>query len=108
MKGLHPKRWSEVGLEDEGAHNIICGAQESFGLAILRGGVRARKPIDDAIGGEKGAKRGVDEFPTIVTLHALDDSVKLGVNVGEKALKNRGGLGLMSKRKRTRVVRVII
>ena len=67
-----------------------------------------REAIDDAVRREEGAEGGVDEFATVVTLHALDNSVKLGVNVGKKALKNRGGLGLMAKRKRPRVVRVVI
>ena len=55
VKGLHPKRRGEVGLEDEGTHDVICGAEESFGLAILRGGVRTRKTVGDAVGGQEGA-----------------------------------------------------
>ena len=43
-------------------------------------------------GGEKGAKRCVDELAAVITLHAFDDCVKLGVNKSEEALKDGGGV----------------
>ena len=95
-------------MEKESAHDIISCTNKAFRFAILRGGVRARKPIDDAIGGEKGAKRGVDEFAAIVTLHSFDDHMKLSVNIGKETLEDSRGLGFVMQRKCPRVMCVVI
>ena len=50
----------------------------------------AREAIDDAVGGEEGVKRRVDKFTAVVTLHALDDHMELGMHKQEKALEDSG------------------
>ena len=90
MKGLHPKRRGEVGLEDEGTHDVICGAEESFGLAILRGGVWARETVGDAMRREEGTEGGVNELTTVIALEGLHDNVVLGAYMSKETLESNG------------------
>ena len=97
-----------MGVEKEGTYDIVSSAKHALYLAILGGCVGAREAIHDTVGREEGGKRSVDEFAAIVTLHTLDESVKLGKYVGKETLQDRGCLGLIAQRKRPRVMRVII
>ena len=48
------------------------------------------------MGGEERTKRGVDEFTTIIALHAFDEHMKLGLDVGNEALEDGGGVGFLA------------
>jgi hypothetical protein len=39
----------------------------------------------------------VNEFPTIVTLHTFNNSMKLSFDVGKETLESGGGVGFISK-----------
>lgn len=60
---------------------VISCTDHAFGLAILGGGMGAREAINYAIVGEEGAERRIDEFATVIALHALNESVELSVDV---------------------------
>ena len=64
-------------MEEERAHHIGDGSDDSFGLAILLGGIGARQAIGDPIGVEKSVKLFVIKFTAIVALETLDRGVKL-------------------------------
>ena len=85
-EGPQPRRGGKVGLNKKGANDVICSANETFLFAILGRGVTAIKPIGDVIGKEERVEGGVDELPTIVTLHGFDGDIVLGVDEHEKAL----------------------
>mgnify|MGYP007071363513 CR=1 FL=1 len=108
MKGLDPERGSEVGLYEKGADDVICGSNEMFRFAVLGRGVWARKQIGYAVDREEGSEGGVNELPAIVTLHAFDDYMELGVNEGEEALQNRGCVRFVTQGEGPRVVSVVI
>lgn len=91
-------------MDKKGTDDIVGGAKHALGLAILRGCVGARETIHDTVGGEECAKRGVDKFAAIVTLHTFDESMKLGEYVGEETLQGRGCLGFMAQGKGPRVM----
>lgn len=73
-------------MKEEGAHDVIGGTDNALSLPVLRGGVRARKTISNAVSGEKGAEGRVDEFTTVIALQSFDDYIILSANEGEKAL----------------------
>ena len=76
-------------MEEESAHHIGNGSDDSFGLAILLGGVGARQAIGDPIGIEESVKIFVVKFTTIVTLKTLDRGVKLCFDVSMEFGKYR-------------------
>ena len=75
-----------MGLQEKRAHNVGGSANKTLGFSILGRSVGAGEAIDNAVGGEEGTERGVDEFAAIVTLHALDHHAKLGMNKCKEAL----------------------
>jgi hypothetical protein len=93
-KGVSPiDRWHR-GLEEKGACDIICGAKDALGLAVLRRGVGARHVERDAIGEEESASGGVVKLSAIVTLHGFDGATKLGANIGKEVRKGGESLRL--------------
>jgi hypothetical protein len=68
VKGLDPKGRGEGGLEQEGANNVVGGANEAFGFTILRASVWARKAKADAMLSEVVTESVCKEFATIVAL----------------------------------------
>lgn len=78
------------------AYDVISCADHAFGFPILWRGMWAREAVDYAVVGEKCAESGGKKFTTVVALHASNDSVELGVNVREEALKGRGCLGFVT------------
>lgn len=83
-------------MEKKSAYNIIGGANHPFSFPVLRRGVRAGEAVGNAVVREEGAERAVDEFATVVALHALNNSVKLSVDGGEETLEGRGCLGFVA------------
>ena len=76
-------------MEEESAHHIGNGSDDSFGLAILLGSVGAGQTVGDPIGIEETVKIFVVKFATIVTLKALDRGVKLCFDVSMEFGKDR-------------------
>ena len=52
--------------------------------------------VDDAVVREKGAKGSVNEFAVVITLHALNESMKLSEDVGKETLEGGGSLGFVA------------
>ena len=92
----------------KGADNIVSGSDEPFGLAVLRRGVRARKTIGDAVGGEEVTESCIDEFAAVVALHSFDDDVKLSIHEREEALEGGRCVGFGAKWKGPGVMCIII
>jgi hypothetical protein len=84
VKALNPvASWMRC-LQQQGAHDIVGGANHALGLAILRGGVRAWHSKLNAVGEEEGARVGVIEVSSVIALDTVDGVTKLLENVGEK------------------------
>ena len=85
-------------MKEERAHHVGYGSDDSFGLAILLGGIGARQPIGDPICGKERVKVFVVKFTAIVTLETFDGCVKLCFDVGMEFGKDRKHLGLEMQR----------
>ena len=55
-------------MEEERAHHIGNGSDDTFGLVILLGGIGARQAIGDPICVEESVKFFVIKFAAVVTL----------------------------------------
>ena len=73
-------------MHEEGANGVVGGANETLGLAVLGRGMGEGEAVGNAMGGEERMKRGVDEFTTIIALHAFNEHVKLCLHEGKEAL----------------------
>ena len=68
-------------MEDKGPHHIRDGTDDSFGFAILRRSIWARKSKLDAMSGKVGGEFFIDIFFPIVTLKTLNGPVELSLSI---------------------------
>ena len=87
---------------------VIGGADMSFGLPFLWQSVRTSEAKHNPMSGEKIAKSGSEEFPTIVTLDTLDVNTELSEHVLIKAFESGWGVRLVAQRETPREVSEII
>ena len=73
-------------LDQQGANNVINGANNTLSFTILRRSVRTRHPQCSALGEKEEPTRGVVKLPPIVTLDGLDRAAELSSNIGKKKL----------------------
>ena len=85
-------------VEEERAHHVGNGSDDSFCLAILLRSIGARQAIGDPICGKEGMKVFVVKFTAIVTLETFDGCVKLCFDVGMEFGKDMKHLGLEMQR----------
>ena len=99
-KGLGPVRRGHISLEQQGASNVVERAKCSFGLAVLRGRVRAGHAEVYAVACKKVDEGRVNKLGTIVGLEGHDREVELCACIGDKVDKNITCVGfpVMGKR----------
>jgi hypothetical protein len=62
----------------------------------------------DAVAGEKGGDRGVEELGSVVGLHGNYAKVELGLGVGDEVENSGGGVGFVAEGKRPHKMRIFI
>jgi hypothetical protein len=80
VKCLNPIGRRKVGLQEQGANDVVDRAQDMFGTTILLGGVGTRHPKADTMREKESSCVGVIEFTTIVALQAFNGGAKLNEN----------------------------
>jgi len=108
VEALDPIRGWEGGLKEHGTNDVINGTNHTLGFTILRRRVRARHPKQDTMGEEKGARRGVIELATIITLNALDGATELCLHIREKVSQGGKGFRFKPKWERPQIMRAVI
>ena len=93
------KRISPIGrghgsLEQQGANDIVGGADSAFSLAVLLGGIGAGHAKGDPFGKKESTRSGVVKLPPIVTLDRLDGTAELGVHISEEIGEGRESIRL--------------
>ena len=84
---LDPVGGRHGGLKQQGANNIIDGADNALSFTILRRGVGAGHAEMDALSEEKGPSAGIVELLAIVALNGLHRGTKLSGDVGDEVGK---------------------
>ena len=108
VEGFHPVGGREMGLEKEGADDVIDGAQDTLGFAILGRGVRARHAEGNTMGEKEGASGGVVELTAVVTFHAFDGGAELSGDKREKVCNSGEHVGFETEREGPQVVGAIV
>ena len=108
VQGFDPERGWHGGLEEEGAKDVIGGADGTFGFSVLRRRMRARETECDAMVGEKSAETYIQELAAVITLHAFDHNIKLCADLGEEAFESGSGIRFMVERETPRIVCKVI
>jgi hypothetical protein len=107
VKALNPVVGWKRCLEQQGAHDIVGGANHALGLAILRGGVGARHPKLNTMGQEEGA-RGVIKLSSVIALDTADGVTKLHENVGKEVREGGESVRFEARQKSPGVMSTII
>ena len=68
-------------MEDKGPHHIRDGTDDSFGFAILRRSIWARKSKLDAMSGKVGGEFFIDISFPIVALKTLNGPIVLSLSI---------------------------
>ena len=84
VKGFDPIGRRHRCLKKQGAHDVVGGPNDAFGLAILLGCMGARKAKMNALFKEEGASCIVVEFATIVTLNKLYTAIEMREHIAMK------------------------
>ena len=71
-EGLDPVGRRHGGLKQQGANDIIYGANNTFSFTVLRRGIRARHAKMNALGEEERPSAGVIKLLPVVALNRLD------------------------------------
>jgi len=83
-KGFYPIGSIHRCLKKQGAHDVVGGPNDTFGLAVLLGCMGARKAKMNALFKEKGASYIVVEFATIVALNKLYTAIEMSEHIAMK------------------------
>ena len=108
MKALGTEAGRKRGLEKEGAHGVIRGANHALSLAVLRGSIRTRHAQLNTMLKKEGPRGGVIELAPVVTLDGLDGEAELSGHPGEEVTERGKSLRLGTQRKSPGIVREII
>ena len=107
-EGLDPVGRRHGGLKQQGANDIIYGANNTFSFTVLRQGIRAGHVKMNALGEKEGTGTGVIELFPVVTLNRLDAGAKLSGGVGDEIGERAESVRLKAERKSLQVVSAII
>jgi hypothetical protein len=108
VQALSPEASRKRRLEQKGAHGVVGGANHAFGLAILRGGIRARHAQLNTVREEESTGGGVIKLMTIVTLDGLDGEAELCGHPSEEVKERGKSIRLRTQGKSPRIMREII
>ena len=98
-ESLNPVKGRHGGLKQQGANDIIYGANNTFSFTVLRRGIRAGHAKMNAPRKEESASAGVVKLFAIIALNGLDASAKLGGGVGEEVGDRDESVRFKAKRK---------
>ena len=108
MEALSPEARGQRGLDQKGAHNVVCRANHPLSLAVLRRGIRTRHTQLNTPREEERTGGGVVELTPVVTLDGLNGEAELSGHLGKEVEEGGKDLRLGAQRKSPRVVREII
>jgi len=108
VEALSPVTGREGGLEQQGAHDVVGGANHALGLAVLRRSVGAGHPQLHTEGQEEGTGRRVVKLSPVVALNTLDGATELRGHPSEEARERGKRVRLQAQRKSPRVMSAII
>lgn len=86
-------------MKEEGVQAVIDGAEHAFGAAILLRCIGASEAQRDAVRGEERTRCNVVEFTTIISVEALNVSLKLSANISMKGNQGSKHIRFIAKRK---------
>lgn len=89
MKSLNPIVCREGCLKQQGADNVISGANNPLGFTVLRRGVWAGHQKLHAFGEEKGPHGRIIKLAPVVTLNIINCESKLSGDISKK-VRQRG------------------
>ena len=78
------------GLEKQGTHDVVRGADHAFSPAVLIRGIGARHRQLNVVGEKEGMGRGVVKLPPVVTLDSPNGASRLNGNPSEEVRKGGG------------------
>jgi hypothetical protein len=84
VKRFSPIARGKGSLDKQRVDDIVNGANDAFGFAILRGRVRTRHPELCPFRQKKGPGGRVVKLTSIVKLDGLDGAVKLSSNINKE------------------------
>jgi hypothetical protein len=96
------------GLNQKGAHGIVCRANYPLSLVVLGRGIRTRHTQLNTPREEERTGGGVVELTLVVTLDDLNGEAELSGHPGREVEEGGKGLRLGAQRKIPRVMREII
>jgi hypothetical protein len=99
-KGGGPKTRGDGRLNEQGANDIIDGANNAFSFTVLGRGVRARHVEVDAMRGEESAGAEVVKLAAIVALNPLNGDSKLCTNIGKEISESGESVGYQAQGER--------
>ena len=102
------QKWARRGLEEEGANDIVRGADHPLSLAVLRRSIRTRHAQVDTAGEKEGTGSVVIKLTAVVTLDGLDGEAELSSDPGKEMEEGGERVRLCTQRKSPRVMREVI
>jgi hypothetical protein len=84
VETLSPEARGQGGLEEESAHNVVRGANYALSLAILGRSIRIRHAQLNTPREKEGARGGVIELTSVVTLNGLNGETELSGHPGKE------------------------
>ena len=108
VEALSPEARRQRGLDQKGAHHIVCRANHQLSLAVLGRGIRTRHTQLNTPREEEGTGGGVIELTPVVTLDGFNGEAELSGHPGKEVEEGGEGLRLGAQRESPRVMREII
>ena len=104
MEALRPEARGQRGLDQKGAHDVVCRVNHALSLTVLRRGIRTRHTQLNTLREEEETGGGVIELRLVVTQDGLNGEAELSGHPGKEVEEGGKGLRLGAQRKSPRVV----
>jgi len=108
VESLDPVGWRHGGLKQQGANNIIDGANNAFSFTILRRSVGAGHAEMNAAGEEECPGAGVVKLASVVTLDSFHRCGELCGGGGDEPGKSAESVRFEAQRKSPQVMSAVI
>jgi hypothetical protein len=93
-EGINPIGRGHGCLEQESANDVVGGADNALGFAILLRGVWARHAKRNTMGKEESTRGGIIKFATVITLDGFNSAPELRLHKSKEIRKNGKGVRL--------------
>ena len=107
-EGLNPIGGGHGRLKQQGANDIIDGANNAFGFTVLGRGVGARHAKVNALGEEKVTGARVVKLFPVIALNRLDVGAKLSGGVGDEVSERAESVRFKAQGESPQIVSAII